>query len=55
MKNIIGTIIGGITFGFVMVFLLGGETSFLNMFIGIGSGGLAKIVVDSLIEKYVGK
>jgi len=48
-KGIISLIIAAIAFGFIMVVLMDGDSSFLNLFIGFSLAGLVRYVVKSLI------
>ena len=48
-KGVISYVVGAIAFGFIMVFVMDGDSSFLNLFIGFGFAGLVRYGVKSLL------
>lgn len=48
-KKIISLTVSALAFGFIMIVLMDGISSFLNLFIGISLANLARLGVKSLL------
>jgi hypothetical protein len=48
-KGVISNVVAAIAFGFIMMVVMDGDSSFLNLFIGFGLAGLVRYGVRSLL------